>query len=246
MACRATRLFCVCAAYSTVLCLAFAVVSSVAGSALLALVFGVASWAVFRFPSVFVVSSRDAMLPATILAGLACVLVLLQSRTVPDAYDRWRLVSAGERAFRVADYEKAAEWFAKGVDGSPQSLRAVYNLAVSAHRAQEYPLARDAYVMCIQIDPMNVEAFYNLAAVSEILGATTDQIVALTRLISIDATHADGLFALGRALILQEDYETAYALLLRARDLYPEGTRSHRLTEELLEGLRLFVRVSDR
>lgn len=205
------------------------------------LLFGICCWGVFRWPALYAGRRGSSAIGVFLCICLGLVLLAVNHRVFQDQYGAWLANVRGQDAFRDGDYATAAKSFGKAAERWPGSPKYVYNLGVASHKAGQYEQARDAYQLCAQMDPTSTEALYNLAAVSEILGATDKQLAALVHLLSVDANHADGAFALARLLVRLEAYEEALPLLARASRLYPEGSHDRQLTMALLASVRALV-----
>ena len=77
-------------------------------------------------------------------------------------------------AFNAGDMPGATDAFNKMLQDDPENVEAHYNLAVVAHRLNQYRSAREGYLKVLRLHPKHLDARYNLALLTHSAGAVPE------------------------------------------------------------------------
>ena len=132
------------------------------------------------------------------------------------SYNEQVWTDKGNAAAQQANYEDAADAFARAVSLSPNNARARYNLALAQQYLGDAETAVAGYRRAIDLDPQLLDAYINLGNLYGELGLYEEALETFQQALELEPENDDLYLSLGDA------YRTQY--------LYPDAIQAYRQT----------------
>jgi tetratricopeptide (TPR) repeat protein len=141
----------------------------------------------------------------------------------------------GQMYAKIGKFEKAAEFFRKGLAINPSNFQANVVLANALFDAKEFEEAEKAYTKALEIDPKDVNARTDLGT-TFVERAAPDYDRAIKEFdaaLALDPKHEPTLYYLGIAYYRKGDVENANNALHRLEAANPNGELVERLKKNM-------------
>ncbi|WP_114749546.1 tetratricopeptide repeat protein [Pleomorphovibrio marinus] len=153
--------------------------------------------------------------------------IILTSFLVSCSPSTEELVEEGFKSLGAGEFDKAAEYFQRAVEISPQEAQAYNGLGVAYFEKQNFSEAIDAFDEAIALDSSNYKPFFNRGNAKLELQRYKEAVADYNLASALDAGVVDIYYNRGLALLGMEQYEDALFDFEMATEGNPQSSQVH-------------------